>query len=72
LKTLSNYAPSLIDDMKEFLIVQKVREIADDPKGRCSCDENVNVTKKLCDHCIANELIIKYDTTFQMFKSAGE
>lgn len=51
----------IVEEMKNFLTIKAVRDIADSKEGRCICADTVLKDGILCEFCVANSLIAEYD-----------
>jgi hypothetical protein len=55
----------IIKEMKNYLTIKAVRDIANNKDGRCTCADTVLKDEILCEFCEANSLIAKFDRTMK-------
>lgn len=51
----------IVEEMKDFLAIKAVKDIADSKEEKCICAETALKDGILCDFCEANSLIAEYD-----------
>lgn len=68
----------VMEEIHDFLAIEKLKEIANNPAGKCSCDIDKlqSVENKssfpLCTFCQANALLAKVETLTYLQKIDGE
>ena len=55
----------IIEEMKNYLVIKTVRDIANNKKGRCTCAGTVLKDEVLCEFCKANSLIAEFDRAME-------